>query len=67
LQQVTAPVDVFHGTQDIIVAPDAGRALAQRLPKATFHAIGPGGHLCFLTHWRELLATLAEGVGKEVN
>lgn len=56
---ITQPVDVFHGAQDTIVATEAGRALARRLPNATFHAIDPGGHLCLLTHWEELLVTLA--------
>ena len=56
---VTQPVAVFHGAQDTIVAADAGRTLARRLPNGEFHSLDPGGHLCFLTYWTELLDTLA--------
>ena len=50
---------VFHGAQDTIVAPDAGRTLARRLPNGAFRSLDPGGHLCFLTYWTQLLDTLA--------
>ncbi len=63
LTGVTQHVDVFHGAQDTIVAPAAGRRLARRLPNGQFHSIDPGGHLCFLTRWTELLDTLADPAG----
>lgn len=47
LYDVTTPARVFHGTVDAVVPPEAGRDLADRLPRGEFTAV-EGGHLSFV-------------------
>lgn len=45
LDEVTAPVHWWHGTEDNIVPFAHGEAMMERLDTATFHVIDGGGHL----------------------
>jgi 3-oxoadipate enol-lactonase len=47
LYEVTTPARVFHGVDDAVVPEEAGRALAEGLPRGDFTAV-EGGHLCFV-------------------
>lgn len=39
------PVTVVHGTEDVLIPPRAGRALAERIPGARFVLLEDAGHL----------------------
>ncbi|USZ70632.1 alpha/beta fold hydrolase [Natronosalvus halobius] len=45
LVEVTQPTLVVHGTADALVLPDAGRDLADGLPRGTFVPLEGAGHL----------------------
>lgn len=47
LYEVTVPTLVCHGVDDAIVDPEAGRRLAEELPRGRFEAV-EGGHFCFV-------------------
>jgi len=47
LYEITTPARVFHGEADTVVPVDAGRDLADGLPRGAFTAV-EGGHLCFV-------------------
>ena len=45
LPEVTAPTLVIHGTEDRLVPPDNGRALAGLIPGARLHVVDDGAHM----------------------
>ncbi|QLH76134.1 alpha/beta fold hydrolase [Halosimplex rubrum] len=47
LYEITTPARVYHGVDDAVVPTDAGRDLAEGLPRGEFTAV-EGGHLCFI-------------------
>jgi len=47
LYEVTTPTRVYHGVADAVVPTEAGRDLAEGLPRGEFTAV-EGGHLCFV-------------------
>jgi 3-oxoadipate enol-lactonase len=47
LYEVTVPTRVFHGLEDAVVPPEAGRTLAEELPRGSFVPVD-GGHLSFV-------------------
>jgi pimeloyl-ACP methyl ester carboxylesterase len=47
LYEVTVPARVFHGVEDAVVSPDAGRDLAADLPRSEFRPV-EAGHLAFV-------------------
>ena len=47
LYEITTPAQVYHGVADAVVPTEAGRALADGLPRGEFTAV-EGGHLCFV-------------------
>ncbi|WP_436934342.1 alpha/beta fold hydrolase [Halovenus marina] len=51
LYEYTEPALVCHGLADPIVPVEAGRTLAEELPRGTFEAV-EGRHLCFAEHAR---------------
>lgn len=63
LYELTLPVLVFHGVDDPVVSLDAGRELADELPRGRFEPV-EGRHFPFVEHSRavndELLWFLAE-------
>ncbi|OIB55505.1 alpha/beta fold hydrolase [Natrialba sp. SSL1] len=54
LVEVTQPTRVFHGTDDSLVDPDAGRDLARGLPRGEFEALESVGHLGFIERSRDV-------------
>lgn len=50
--EVTRPALVVFGTADELVSPDAGRELAEALPRGEFDPIAGAGHLCFVERSR---------------
>ncbi|QSX00644.1 alpha/beta fold hydrolase [Haloterrigena alkaliphila] len=52
LVEVTQPTLVVHGGADELVAPSAGRALADGLPRGQFVELEGTGHLCFVERSR---------------
>jgi pimeloyl-ACP methyl ester carboxylesterase len=59
LYEVTLPTLVFHGVADRIVPADAGRRLANGLPRGEFEAV-EGGHLCFVEQSRAVTDVLLD-------
>ncbi|THE65712.1 alpha/beta fold hydrolase [Salinadaptatus halalkaliphilus] len=54
LLEVDQPTRVFHGTDDDIVALEAGRELARGLPRGEFVPIDDAGHLAFIERSRDV-------------
>ncbi|ELY46098.1 alpha/beta fold hydrolase [Natronorubrum sulfidifaciens] len=52
LVEVTQPTRVIHGSEDELVAPSAGRALARGLPRGEYTELEGAGHLCFIERSR---------------
>ncbi|WP_306054749.1 alpha/beta fold hydrolase [Natronococcus wangiae] len=52
LVEVTQPTRVFHGTDDALVSPSAGRQLANGLPRGEFAPLEGAGHLAFVERSR---------------
>lgn len=59
-EQIPTPVHLWHGDLDDVVALADARALADRLPRATFHPVPDHGHLLVLPCWTDLLARLVQ-------
>ena len=58
-EQVTAPVDVFQGTADLVIPAAWSRELVRRLPNAALHEYEGQGHFIALTRRAEVLEHLA--------
>jgi pimeloyl-[acyl-carrier protein] methyl ester esterase len=58
LPDIRQPAWVAHGEGDAIIPPAAGRALADRLPHATWHGFAHAGHAPFLTQAETFQDTL---------
>ena len=56
--QVTQPVQLWHGTEDELIAPAMAQRLARGLDECELHIVEGDGHLCVLHHWVELLTSL---------
>ena len=59
LQDVSIPVHVWHGDADKNVPFLHGKAMAERIPGAEFHACTGEGHLLVMTHLEEILRTVS--------
>lgn len=59
LTGIDVPVLVMHGSDDVLIPPDAGESMANAIPGARFVTV-PGGHFCALEHPAEANAALAE-------
>jgi pimeloyl-ACP methyl ester carboxylesterase len=59
LEEVRAPVSLWHGTKDRTFAPRLAKEVAARLPNCEFHLIQGAGHYSLpIRHIREILADL---------
>ena len=56
---IEAPVLLWYGECDDVVAPSVGVALADQLPNARLEIIEDASHLLPLVHWSTLLEELA--------
>lgn len=52
LYRITEPALVTHGAEDAVVSPEAGRELADGLPRGRFEAFAEGSHLFFVEQAR---------------
>jgi pimeloyl-ACP methyl ester carboxylesterase len=58
LEDVTAPVAIWHGVDDRTVPVDRARELHAALPTSTLHEISDEGHFISFSHFGEILTTL---------
>jgi pimeloyl-ACP methyl ester carboxylesterase len=65
LEDISAPVHVFHGDLDANVPLPHGRAQADRIPNAKLHLFPGEGHMVYFDHAREILAAAAGRAGEE--
>ncbi|MGH8997768.1 MAG: alpha/beta fold hydrolase [Acidimicrobiia bacterium] len=63
LGRLTPPTLVLAGDSDPLVPLANARMLSSRIPHATLHVVGGGGHLFLLTRARELAPVLAGFLG----
>jgi pimeloyl-ACP methyl ester carboxylesterase len=57
-EEIGFPVRFWHGDDDRIVVIAEARAVAQRMPNATFSTVAGEGHLMLMAHPEEVLAAL---------
>lgn len=57
--EVACPVELWYGEDDQITPPAFGRWFQARFPRSELHLVQGASHLLLLTHWREILASLA--------
>jgi pimeloyl-ACP methyl ester carboxylesterase len=62
LAQLKFPVHLWHAEADKIMPIEVGRYLANVLDNCRVKFLPAGGHLSYLTHWHEILQTLAESM-----
>ena len=58
-EQIEVPVHFWHGDEDKMAAITEARAIAERMPAATFNVVPGAGHLLLMDHIDEILAALA--------
>jgi pimeloyl-ACP methyl ester carboxylesterase len=59
---ISVPVHCWHGTADTLVPLAHTESLMERLPNAQLTTWPGEGHLAFITHVREVLAAVADGI-----
>lgn len=57
LDQIEGPVEIWHGEDDRLVSPQAGRILARAIPHARTHFLPGAGHLMFASHTSDILCS----------
>jgi pimeloyl-ACP methyl ester carboxylesterase len=62
LAQLKFPVHLWHAEADKILPIEVGRYLASVLDNCRVKFLPAGGHFSYLTHWHEILQTLAESM-----
>ncbi len=60
LQDITRPVNVWHGDEDRNVPLSHGRLQADRIPGARMHECPGEGHLLVVDHLEEILRTVSD-------
>lgn len=58
-EDVSGSVVIWQGSDDDLIPPKWGAALAARIPGARLHAVGGAGHFVGYTHTAELLREFA--------
>jgi pimeloyl-ACP methyl ester carboxylesterase len=58
LESIRVPVHVWHGERDRMVPVWLGRQVAAAIPGAHAHLVRDAGHMLFVDHMDEILATL---------
>ncbi len=61
LEDITIPVDIWHGDDDRNVPMSHGRLQADRIPRARLHECPGEGHLLALVRLAEILTTVSVG------
>jgi pimeloyl-ACP methyl ester carboxylesterase len=62
LQDLRLPVFLWQGEADVVVTPAMGHYLSSQIPGCTSTFFPGEGHLVIVTHWQEILDTLASVV-----
>ena len=60
LEHVAVPVHLWQGEADVVVTPAMARHMARHLPQCQARFLPGEGHLLWVTHWEEILATVAD-------
>ncbi|MDY6818389.1 MAG: alpha/beta hydrolase [Halobacteriales archaeon] len=63
LYEITEPAIVLHGTADAVVPLDAGRRLAEGLPRGTIETFENGSHFVFIEQARLVTDAIADFLG----
>ena len=58
LADIVVPTCLWHGEADTIIPVSVGRYLAKHFPHCRTHFLPHEGHLLYLKHWQEILATI---------
>jgi pimeloyl-ACP methyl ester carboxylesterase len=58
-EDIEIPVHFWHGDDDRTVSIFQARAVAERMPRATFNVVAGAGHLLLMDHMDEVFAQLA--------
>jgi pimeloyl-ACP methyl ester carboxylesterase len=58
-EQIKCPVQIWHGDADTTIPADVGRWLASTIANCRIRFFAREGHFAYLTHWSEILETLA--------
>ncbi|HII07467.1 MAG TPA: alpha/beta fold hydrolase [Methanotrichaceae archaeon] len=53
ISEIRAPTLVIAGDSDILIPPENGRILAEKIPGAEFRSIEGAGHLFWISHPNE--------------
>ena len=62
-EDVDVPVDLYQGTDDVLVPKAWADELHRRLPQSTLTVVDGGGHLIAVSHRREVMARLRSSAG----
>ncbi|KUK97523.1 MAG: alpha/beta fold hydrolase [Methanothrix sp.] len=60
ISEICAPTLVLAGDSDILIPPENGRILANKIPGAEFRTIKEAGHLFWISHPGETYSAVAE-------
>jgi pimeloyl-ACP methyl ester carboxylesterase len=60
VEDVSAPVEIFHGTEDQFASAAFGRYLDERIPNSTLHLFPGRGHLFFMMQFERILQELGK-------
>jgi len=60
ISEIRAPTLVMAGDSDILIPPENGRILAEKIPGAEFRSIEGAGHLFWISHPNETYSAVAE-------
>lgn len=65
LERIEVPVELWHGEDDGVVAPDQARLLAGALPIVNEHYLPGEGHFSLVArHARAILESVAQGAAE---
>jgi pimeloyl-ACP methyl ester carboxylesterase len=63
LEEIGAPVMLWHGAEDNSTPVGMARAMARALPRSTLNVLPGEGHLFFLPRWRQIATALVTAAG----
>jgi pimeloyl-ACP methyl ester carboxylesterase len=58
LEEISVPVHLWQGEEDLLVTPAMGRYMATCIPQCDAKFYPGEGHLVFIRHWQDILRTL---------
>jgi pimeloyl-ACP methyl ester carboxylesterase len=62
LEDITVPVNIWHGDEDRNIPLSHGRLQAERIPGARLHECSGEGHMLVVDHFEEILRTVSKGI-----